>query len=195
MPYLNLFGAIASIGWKFLKSTDPGYKALADYAWQLAGICELIRHTHSIVIKKLEALDKAETLADATVIAQELSGESLTSSFRASGLCDVFVGYGRSLRRIAEKYQDSLDPASAPPITKYEQFQWMDFCDNLEQREGKVAWLYAYQIQGLQDLVLGSSGQDLRQIKEHAQQAKAILTDQVSDFDALAARFHKQIKV
>lgn len=195
MAYLNLFDEIASIGRKFLKSTDRGHKVLSDYAWQLASICDLIKHTHSIVIKKLEAIDKAETLEDATAIAQELSGESLSGSFRASGLCDVFLGYGKSLRSITEKYQNSTDPASAPPITQEEQYRWLEFCDRLEEREREVAELYAHQIQGLQDLVIGSSSQDLEQIKAHSQQAKAILTDQVADFDTLATRFREQIKI
>jgi len=143
---------------------------------------------------KLEAIDKAETLEAATAITKELSGESLSSSFRAIGLCDVFLGYGKSLRRITEKYQNSTDPASAPPITQEEQYRWMEFCDSLEERELKVAELYTNQIQGLQDLVFRSSGQDLKQIKEHAQQAKAILTDQVADFGALTTRFRKRLK-
>jgi hypothetical protein len=195
MTHLNLFDEIASIGSKFLESTDRGHKVLSDYAWQLASICDLIKHTHSIVNNKLEAIDKADTLEDATNIAGELSRESLSASFRASGLCDVFLGYGKSLRRITEKYQNSPDPENAPPITPDEQHRWILFCDSLEERELQVAGLYVHQIQGLRDLVFGSPSQDLKQIKEHAQQAKAILTDQLADFDALAANFRKRIKV
>lgn len=195
MPYLNLFDEIASIGWKFLKSTDRGHKVLLDYIWQLGSICDLIKHTHLIVIEKLEAIDRAETLEEATTITQQLSGLSLSNSFRTAGLCDVFVGYGKSLRGIIEKYQSSTDPESTPPITQEEQYRWMEFCDSLEEREQQVAELYANQIQGLGDLVCGAPSQDLKQIKEHAQQAKAILTDQVADFDALAARFRKEIKI
>jgi hypothetical protein len=195
MPYLNLFDEIASIGWKFLKSTDRGHKVLMDYNWQLASICDLIKHTHLIVIEKLETIDRAETLEEATTITQELSGLSLSNSFRTSGLCDIFVGYGKSLRRIVEKYQNSTDPETTPPIMQEEQIRWMQFCDSLEEREQQVAELYADQIQGLGDLVFGASSQDLEQIKEHAQKAKVILTDQVADFDALAERFRKQVKI
>lgn len=195
MAYLNLFDAVASIGWKFLKSTDRGHKVLSDYAWQLKSICELMTHTHTIVIDKLEAIDKAETLYDATTIAKDLSGDSLSDSFHASGLCDIFTGYGNSLRRITENYQDSTDLESVPPITQEEQFQWIEFCDNLAERELQVAELYVEQIQDIQDLVVKSSEQDLEQIKEHAQRAKAILTDQVADFDALATKFRKRIKI
>lgn len=194
-PNLNLFDDVASIGRKFLKSTSRGHKVLTDYAWQLTTICDLLKYTHSIVIEKLEAIDRARTLKDARAIAQELSGESLSDSFRASGYCDVFEGYGKSLRRIIEKYQNSTDPASAPPITQDERYRWLEFCDSLEERESQVAALYADQIQGLQELVERSSSQNLKQIKEHARQAKAVLTDQVADFDSLATRFRKQIKV
>lgn len=195
MPYLNLFDEVASIGWKFLKSTDRGHKMLQEYTFQLAAICDLIKYTHSIVIKKLEAIDEAQTVDAAKAIAQELGWGSLSSSFRASGLCDVFTGYGKSLRRITEKHQGSTDPAAAPPITVQERDQWRQFCDSLEAREAQVADLYIREIQGLQDLVSASSSQDLIQVKEHARQARAILTAQVGDFDALAVRFRQQIEV
>lgn len=88
----------------------------------------------------------------------------------------------------------TVNPEDLPPITPEEHFRWTEFCDSLEERERRVAELYTNQIQGLQDLVFGTAGQDLAKIKDHARQAKAILTDQVADFDSLAVRFRKQIK-
>lgn len=187
----NLFDEVASIGKKFLLSTDRGHTMLSNYAWQLGSICDLIEHTHLIVIKKLEAIGKAETLEDAKAIVQELRRESLTESFRANGLCDLFQGYGGSLRRIVEKNQDSTDPESALPITQDEQSIWLEFCDELEEREARVAGLYKDTIQSFRDLV----NQDLEKFKEQAQQARSILIAQVADFHALAESFRKRIKV
>jgi hypothetical protein len=193
--FRNLFDKIASIGSKFLKSTDRGYEVLSRYAWQLGSICDLIKHTHLVVIAKLEAIDQAQTFQDAEDIAHELSGQSLADSFRTSGLCDIFQGYGRSLRDMVGRLPISADPQSASPITGEEQKQWKAFCTSLVEREDAVAELYIDQIQGLQTLALTSSHQDLDQIKDHARQMKAILTDQVADFDSLAARFRQRIKV
>jgi len=164
---------------------------LSNYAWQLGSICDLIKHTHLIVIKKLEAIDKAETLEDAMAIVEELREGSLTESFRANGLCDLFHGYGNSLRRIVVKNRDSTDPESVLPITPDEQSIWLEFCDDLEEREARVAGLYKDTIQNFRDFV----SQDLEKIKELVRQARSILIDQIADFDALARSFRKQIKV
>jgi hypothetical protein len=192
MRYLNLFDEIASIGEKFLKSSDRGHKVLSDYTFQLASICQLIKHTHSIVINKLEEIEKAKNPTDAESIGRQLEGGSLSAIFRAGGLCDIFVAYGNSLRRIIEEHQQSTEIASAPPITKNEQVEWINFCDILENRELQVAYLYAEQIKGLNELIFGPTGQDLKKIKEYAREAKAILTNQVAEFGLLAKRFSKR---
>ncbi len=193
MPYINLFDEISSIGRKFLKSTDRGHKALRRYTWQLGSIHELIKHTHSLVIEKLEAIEQAADIDEAKAIADTLNGTTLSDSFRISGLCDIFVGYGVSLRKIVETDAQS-DPEDEAPISEDEKVRWIQFCDSLEERELQVAALYSNEIQEIGDLVwnLDTIG-DLDEIQQRARSAKKILTDQMADFDSLSNSFHNQL--
>jgi len=191
MPYLNLFDEISSIGDKFLKSTDRGHKALKNYTWQLGSINELIKHTHSLVIKKLEAIEEAEDMSEAQQIINSLSGGPLSDSFRVNGLCDIFVGFGVSLRKIVEAAGNNQEES---PLSAEEQNHWIYFCDALEEREQQVAYLYSNEIQEIGDLVCHSQNiTDLEEVKERARRAKHILTDQMADFDSLSKKFHKQL--
>jgi len=191
MPYLNLFDEISSIGEKFLKSTDRGHKALKNYTWQLGSINELIKHTHSLVIKKLEAIEEAEDMSEAQQIINSLSGGPLSDSFRVNGLCDIFVGFGVSLRKIVEAAGNNQEES---PLSAEEQNHWIYFCDALEEREQQVAYLYSNEIQEIGDLVCHSQNiTDLEEVKERARRAKHILTDQMADFDSLSKKFHKQL--
>lgn len=192
MSYLNLFDEISSIGEKFLKSTDRGHKALKNYTWQLSSINELIKHTHSLVIEKLDSIEEAEDMSEAQQIIDSLSGGPLSESFRVNGLCDIFMGYGVSLRKIVES--GSRDNDEAPPLSDEEQNHWVYFCDALEEREQQVANLYSNEIQEIGDLVWNTQNiNDLEEVKERARRAKHILTDQMADFDSLSKKFHKQL--
>ena len=194
MSYLNLFDDISSIGKKFLKSTDRGHQALMKYTWQLGGISELIKHTHSIVIEKLEAIEQTKTIEDAKRIVESLQGNPLSDSFKASGLCDIFVGFGKALRRIVEDPQQTNQLEDAPPISEEEKTSWIQFCDSLEEREQQVAELYSSEIQEINELVWGTQTEErLITIKERARRGKAILTDQMADFDSLAENFRKRL--
>ena len=195
MPELNLFDDISAIGLKFFNSTDRGFNVLSDYTWQLASICDLIKHTHLIVIGKLEEIIKADSLDEAKAATQVLNGRSLSDSFHASGLCDLFAGYGKALRRIVENDLNAPELQNLQPISQQEKYKWIEFCDTLEERERQVAILYTKQIQGLREIVMMYPGGSLNEIKEHAKIAKNILTGQVADFDVLAANFRKLVRV
>ncbi|SHF73011.1 hypothetical protein SAMN05443144_11297 [Fodinibius roseus] len=193
MPYLNLFDEISSIGEKFLKSTDRGHKALKNYTWQLGSINELIKHTHSLVIEKLEAIEGTENMPEAQQVIDSLSGGPLSDSFRINGLCDIFVGFGVSLRKIVESASEN-NGDEASPLSAEEQNHWVYFCDALEEREQEVAYLYSNEIQEIGDLVWNTQNiNDLEEVKERARRAKHILTDQMADFDSLSKKFHKQL--
>lgn len=193
MPYLNLFDEISSIGDKFLKSTDRGHNALKNYTWQLGSISELIKHTHSLVIEKLEAIEGTTDMSEAQQIINSLSGEPLSDSFRVNGLCDIFVGYGVSLRKIVESASGNNED-EAPLLSAEEQNHWVYFCDVLEEREQQVANLYSNEIQEIGELVWNAQNiNDLEEVKERARRAKHILTDQMADFDSLSKKFHKQL--
>src|SRR5205823_5322095 len=99
MPQRNIFDETADVIRGFL-SLNAAQQALHQYAWQLRTICELIKHTHSIVIQKLEAIEEADSLSNASAVVDELESSALTDSFRANGLCDIFQGFGTSLRKI-----------------------------------------------------------------------------------------------
>jgi len=195
MPYLNLFDDISSIGRKFLKSTDRGHEALRRYTWQLGSINELIKHTHSIVIEKLEAIERSSDIEGAKSIAETLQGGPLSDSFRTSGLCDLFVGYGRSLRRIIETPRQTDQVDDEPPISIEEKGSWIRFCDSLEEREQQVAELYSSEIQEINELIWGLKGTEgLKEIKKRAKLAKNILTDQMADFHSLSKSFRKKLR-
>lgn len=194
MSYINLFDEISSIGRKFLKSTDRGHKALRRYTWQLGSINELIKHTHSMVTEKLEAIEKSSDIDEAKTIAETLQGGPLSDSFRVSGLCDIFVGYGMSLRKIVEIPTQINQDDDLPPISEVEKTSWIQFCDSLEEREQQIAELYSSEIQEIGELVWDLQNiKDLKEIKKRAKRAKHILTDQMADFDSLSKSFRKKL--
>lgn len=194
MPYLNLFDEISSIGNKFLKSTDRGHQVLKKYLWQLGSINDLMKHTHSLVIEKLETIENALTLEEAKESSNQLQGDALTDSFRTSGLCDIFVGMGISLRKIIETPQHTAQPEEEVPLTVDEINKWMMFCNALEEREQQVAYLYSSEIDEIGRLTWNLNNQgDLGKIKEYAIKAKRILTSQMADFDSLSVKFKEQL--
>src|SRR4029077_17444720 len=102
MSSRNIFDDFANVGREF-RRTSRGHVAVQEYNWQLEQICRLLRHTHSKVVDKLEAIEALVTPAAANELASQLRAEPLTESFRVAGLCDVFEGYGRSLSRVLDK--------------------------------------------------------------------------------------------
>jgi len=176
----DTFDDIADIGREFFEGSKS-QRILKDYKWQLGTITDLIEHTHSIVAHKLEAVEDSTSIEEAKALVAELEGGPLTASFKANGLCDIFVGFGISLRPLI------------PTLRSQErQNIWQGFCDTLEARERQVANLYA---DLLQDLIAAKYGpntqQELEQLKVAAKNARQKLTTQMADFDALAKRFKK----
>jgi hypothetical protein len=190
----SLFEEVAGIGRGFLNSTHGGPKVLQDYTYMLSQFCELLNHTHSMVLQKLECIEDAKTLNEAQVACRELQGEALSGAFRSCGLCDVFRGYGSSLRRLLPQSR----PGGRSSVLLFlggGQVRWEFLCDALEEKEARVANLYVDQIQEIHQLISDRSiAEDLPKMNELARQAKTKLTQQMADFEALAQGFRSHLK-
>jgi hypothetical protein len=178
MSSTDIFDNIADIGREFL-ALSKSQETLKNYIWQLGTISDLIKHTHSIVVHKLEAVEEAASIEEAKSLVTELEGDPLTNSFRANHLCDIFQAFGTALRQLTSTLG-----------SQERQSKWEKFCGTLESRENTVAELYADQLQDLIDLKYKLNiQQDLNQFKVAAKNARQKLTEQMADFDALAKKF------
>lgn|GEM_PF-3466405 len=191
MGQYDLFDEVAAIGREFL-ALSKSEQELRRYTWQLGAICDLIKHTHSIVVEKLEEIEAAQTVADARAAAVQLEDQPLTASFRANGLCDIFQGFGHSLRRIVEPHAQPGESVQPVPLGTAQINSWTWFCESLEEREQRVASLYASELREICNLSASASGDaDLAQLKAKARATKNLLTTQMADFDALATQFRQ----
>lgn len=185
----DIFEDILSVSRGFRRATRS-HSALQDYSWHLEHICSLLRQTHGLVVRKLEAIERAKSIAEAKRAAAELREGPLTHSFRISGLCDVFEGFGRALESVLNRpeLQQSVSEVLKPGSK--EQQAWVEFSNALVNREGEVAFLYSSEIREVADVVSASEKRTgLKQMQERAKEAKMILTDQMADFGALARDF------
>lgn len=185
---------VADFGHQLL-GDNRSRQALRDYAWQLGSVCDLISHTHSIVINELDSIEEAKSLEEAKMLVRELEIDPLTASFRANGLCDIFMSFGLALRKVVTR-ADAPTPARSTLVAPtYEHWNaWIQFCDALEEREGQVASLYVYEIRELSDMLLGVDAvTDLDELKAKAGRARAVLTTQKADFDSLATQFRRAL--
>ena len=178
MGSLDIFADISNVGREFL-ALSKSQQVLQDYTWQLGTISDLIKHTHSMIVHKLEAVDEATELDDAKAPISDLQEAPLTDSFRANHLCDVFQGMGTALIPLTASLQSSES-----------QEKWGNFCIALQERESSVAQLYAYQLRDLIDLKDRSKvPEDLVPLKAAAKETIRKLTGQMADFEALAKQF------
>lgn len=190
MTQSNLFDDVARLMRGFT-GPNRSQAILQKYNFQLGTVCQLIKHTHSIIADKLEEIEAASSLAEARELARQLESDPLTASFRARGLCDIFEGYGRSLRNIVASTHGEPGPA----LTHDQESLWLHFCHSLENREQEVARLYTDQIQEIGNLVYeANTEQDLDNIKAEAKKARAVLTSQMADLDSLAEQFQQLLK-
>jgi hypothetical protein len=189
MPGLSLFNQVADVGREFLALSSSN-SMLRKYTWHLGAICDLLKHTHSMVVQKLQAVEATSCIEDAKSLISELSDDPLTQSFRANGLCDMFEGFGKSLRPLAAAVTDPAASVETLPISEERRVCWSNFCDVLESRERRVAETYVNEIRQLVDLGAHvETNLDLSAIKVAARKASDTLTSQIADFDALATRF------
>jgi hypothetical protein len=190
MTQSNVFDDVADIMRGFA-GDSRSQAALKKYNFQLGAACQLIKHTHSIVVGQLEEIEEASSLAEARALVRRLEDSPLTQSFRANHLCDIFEGFGKSLRSIVEPRHGEEMPALSPAERKL----WFEFCLTLEDREQNVAKLYGREIQGIGDLVhAAKSEQDLNNIKTEAKNIRRVLTTQMSNLDSLADEFQVLLK-
>jgi len=145
------------------------------------------------VVEKLEHIEAAQSLAEARIVVDDLQSYPLTNAFRAQGLCDIFEGFGKSLRRLLDVRQATAFASPPQPLTDTSKSgQWAQFCEILEGREAQVADLYARQLHAISDAVYAAAEADLPGIKTLVAQANAALTDQINDFDALSRDFARR---
>ena len=193
MTQANLFDDVAALGNEFL-SLSRSHQVLQKYVWQLGAICDLIKHTHSIVVDNLDAIEVAMSLQEASVLVAKLEDAPLTASFRANGLCDIFEGFGVALRRVVGTTLHPDGSIETLPISDERKQLWLHFCESLENREREVASLYAHEIQEIGDLVAQTSTtHDLDALKAAARKARTILTRQMANFDSLASQFRQHL--
>jgi hypothetical protein len=194
MAQSSLFDDVADFGRQLL-GDNHSRQALRLYAWQLSSICDLISHTHSIVIDGLDVIEETNSLEEAKILAKDLERDPLTYSFRVNGLCDIFEGYGIALRKAVNWTDDPNPPENKLVATTDEQWNtWMAFCDALEDSEDEVASLYGDEIRELGDMLLGVDAvTDLNEIKAKAGRARAVLTAQRAEFDSLATQFKQSL--
>ena len=191
MPQRNLFDETADVIRVFLK-LNRSQQTLQKYNWQLGAICDLIKHTHSIVVDKLEAIEATDSFDEARALVAQLESHPLTESFRANGLCDIFQGFGYALRKVIAPGPGGGIGAS---VSTAQQVAWDGFCESLENREREVASLYADQIQELGDLIRRrDTAPKIEDLQAAARAAKHVLTTQMADFDSLATQFQRLLK-
>jgi len=177
MSSTDIFDDVAVIGKEFV-GMSKSRETLKNYVWQLATISDLIKHTHSIVVHKLEAVEESKSIMEAESLVTELEDDALTNSFRANGLCDIFQGFGAALRKLLNT------------LSSDRRETWERFCNALEEREAKVARLYTDLLRDLINKKYQLNNMlDLEELKITAENARQKLTDQMADFDALAKQF------
>jgi hypothetical protein len=178
----DLFPAFESFTEGVLVGIAAHERAALKYKATLGLITQVLLTTHAMVVERLERLEDAKSVEEAHSILEELNWEPLTESFRLEGLCDAFEGLGIALHNLITR------PETADAFASYDLQAVSDMADALANRESEVVVLYLVRIQDLADLVNGKKD-DLGEIIRQARQAKAVLTQQVSDFHSKSRRF------
>lgn len=169
-----------------VRANDPN---AVRYKWLLGEINALFAKTHGIVLKRLDAIEKAQTAEDALASIKELRGEALSESFHAQGLCDAFVGLGQALSSLNWRLDSKLSEAGGNASTSVALVHAKDLADRLQKREFEVAQMYGDQIRQLSELLGTGTGASLQEIQAQAKAAKREITGQVADFSQLAGDF------
>jgi hypothetical protein len=157
-------------------------RAAQKYKATLGLINQILLKTHLMVVEKVERLETATTIEQAREILNELNRAPLTESFRLEGLCDTFEGLGHALENLNARSE------SSQAFSPEELSASLGMANALTDRETEVAGVYVDGIQELADLVY-STGDSLRQIQGRAREVKALLTNQMSDFEVKSRQF------
>jgi hypothetical protein len=183
----HLFDDFISFGRRVMDGVNRGEKESIRYKRLLGEITALLEDTHSMVVRRLERLERAASAAEAWSILAELRAEPLEAAFRAEGLCDAFAGLGNALDRV--NWETRGD--AAMPFTDDEMQAVGNLAQTLVAREGEVAMGYTMEIQHLLQSLYEDEPTDLGELHARAAKARRTLTDQIADFDALTTRFRK----
>jgi hypothetical protein len=181
MPANDLFDEFRRFGDRILHGIDQDERPALKYKYLLGQINALLHTTHSMVVRRLEKIEKATGPVEAEAALAELRTDALEESFRIEGLCDVFDSHGRTLDELAWRSEQQNDSV-APDLG-----QIHEFSQRLMDREREVATIYAEEIKAIVNL--GGVGGDLDGLRARAAEAKEVLTDQMADFAAKADRF------
>jgi hypothetical protein len=169
-----------------VRTDDPD---AVRYKWLLGEINSLFAKTHEIVLKRLEAIEKAQTAQEALGSIKQLRGEALSNSFHAQGLCDVFVGLGNALSSLNWRLQSRPAPAGDSASRSSLLAHADDLAQRLQKREYEVALMYRDQIRQLSELLDTDAGGSLQEMQAKAKVAKREIIGQIADFSQLANDF------
>ena len=177
------FVSFEKFGDRVLAGLDQGERSAQKFKYLLGVINKTLVATHGMVISRLGAVRQAGTVQAAKALLEELRLEELAEAFRVEGLCDLLEGLGSGLEsRVWRARTEGF-------FSDEELANIQLFARILYDREGEVAEVYRTV---LTDVVRQYSLLDeasLPELRRKAQEAEAMLTDQVSDFSAKADRF------
>jgi hypothetical protein len=166
-----------------LQGVSRGERSAQKSKRLLGVINQTLVATHEIVISRLAKLENAESVADANELLEALRLENLTEAFRVEGLCDLLEGLGSGLltRTSAARQEGWFSNNELDDIE--------EFAEALYDREAEVARIYADALSDVTSLAPVRDEASLLRVKSKAREMESALTDQVSDFNAKAARF------
>jgi hypothetical protein len=179
---------------RVLAGIDDQERTSRRYKWTLATITELLSVTHSILLGRLDQLATTTSLAKAQSTMSEITDQVLEESFRVEGLCDAFRGLGDALRGVNYRTRQDQAPGSRGTIlTGADVDESQAMADVLASREAEVARLYVDEIRDIREVLdaEAAGAGDLTQVRARADAARQRLTDELAEFQLLAAAFRR----
>jgi hypothetical protein len=164
------------------------------YKWTLALITELLTVTHAIFLEYLDRLSQSTTLSDAEQVMRQITEGVLEDSFRVEGLCDTFEGLGDALLGVNYRTrQDLAVPGRVASLSPHDVDDSEHLAQVLANREFEVARLYIQEIHELQETLdeQRAVNGSLQPVLARADSARAVLTEQLIDFQRLASDFRR----
>lgn len=184
----ELFDDFIAFGRRVMQGVDRGEEESIRFKRLLGEITGLLMDTHTMVMRRLEKLERAADEHEAQFVLEELRAEPLEAAFRAEGLCDAFSALGDALSRVYWRTRDDEEV----PFTDGEMEAVQSMASTLIEREGQVAMGYTEEIERLlQSLYRDSAPENMDRLREAAAAARKKLTDQTADFEVLANRFRR----
>ena len=189
----SLFPGFIEFNRNVMVGISKDERSALRYKWTLASITELLTVTHAIFIGYLDRLSQSTSLSDAAGVMRQINEGVLEESFRVEGLCEAFEGLGDALLRVNQRTRDLAAPSRVTSFSldKIDDSEYLAHV--LSNREFEVARLYIQEIRELRDTLdeeLARNG-SLQPVLARADSARAVLTEQLADFQRLASDFRR----